>query len=81
MATDRIPKEIRKDVQDVLAFIQPRLPFCPPDHQDYLFKIYNQYIKPTYLDDLKQDCNLCRTEVINKIRFVSRQWKASEENS
>jgi len=78
---DRIPIEIRQDILDVLEFVEPRLPNCPAKQQTYLFEVYNMYIKPPYNADIKEDCGGCRSEVLNKIRFVARQWKTQGENS
>ena len=80
MIRDRVPLDIRKDVIDVLNFIQPRLPFCPPNQQTYLFKIYNLYFKPLYLPDIKENCGGCRSDILGKIKFAARLWKEQDGN-
>lgn len=77
--SDRIPHKIRQDVIDVLLFIKPRMPMCPAEEQTYLFDIYNQYIKPTYMPDLEQGCGGCRSQVINRVKYAANSWNMHEE--
>ncbi len=80
MIYHRIPYAIKQDVIDTIEFVQPNLPKCPKDELEYLFEVYNKYINPTYKDDLQNNCNLCRSEVINKIRNIVNVWKQSQAN-
>lgn len=77
----RIPDAIKPDILEVMEFVETTLPKCPADEQKYLFEVYNKYIKPTYKDDLLNNCGACRSEVLNKIRAVVRQWKQQSQNS
>lgn len=75
MLNHRIPEQIKQDVIEVMTFVESTLPICPKDEQDYLFEVYNKYIKPVYQDDLKDTCSRCRSEVIGKIRLIVNTWK------
>ena len=79
MINHRIPNKIKQDIIDTMAFVETTLPNCPADEQTYLFEVYNKFVKPTYKDDLENNCNACRSEVLNKIRSIVRQWKQQKQ--
>ena len=81
MINNRIPEQIKDDIIEVIAFVETTLPACPIDEQNYLFEVYNKYIKPTYQDDLTDTCPRCRSEVIGKIRMIVNGWKQQKQTS
>jgi pyruvate-formate lyase-activating enzyme len=81
MLNHRIPEQIKEDIIEVMAFVETTLPTCPIDEQNYLFEVYNKYIKPTYQDDLEDTCPRCRSEVISKIRMIVNGWKQQKQTS
>ena len=70
---ERIPKEIHKDITEV---VQRMLPFMPRvmNYKDleYLFEVYNKYIEPYNKQNI--DCGACRSKVMGIFRQMVRLW-------
>ena len=81
MINHRIPPVIEQDVIDVIEFVESTLPKIPRDELNYMFKVYNNYIKLNYLDDLCTTCKTDRSNVVGKLRTIVREWKQQETNS
>lgn len=80
MVNHRIPTDQQTQVKKVVLHVRKYLPNPAQEHLVYLFKIFNQYVKPTYADDEDISCSACRSNVISKLTFIVNSW-TTQENS
>jgi hypothetical protein len=74
MIRHRIPSEEMEEFSKAMQKIEEFLPSPPQKHIDYMFNVYNNFVKPSYEDDLTSGCVRCRIEVLGKLRAISREW-------
>lgn len=76
-ASERIPKEKRKDIiRVVMSVKQTTSP--NPRHLVWLFEVYNAYLSPNHKKDI--DCRTHRATVINDLYRCVILWKKQDTN-
>ena len=80
MIRHRIPTEDMQGFSKAMQEIEKYIPIPPQKHIDYMFNVYNDFVKPSYEDDLTSGCSECRKQVYGKLRAISRAWITQNEN-